>query len=169
MTKNKITMNLHKIGLWSVFVLMLCACNSHSVYEKYQSISPMAWDMNEPAHFEVEMTDTVGKYDVILHIRNNDMYPYQNIWLFTQSTAPDSTIATDTLSCYLADNQGKWINDAFLSEHDMPLVYMSHIRFPKAGTYTFTIAHGMRDSLLTGISRIGLSIEPTNMNANVEK
>lgn len=169
MIKNKITTNLPKSWTCLMALICLCACQTDITYEQYQAVSPTAWDMNQAAHFEVNMTDTTGRYDVILHIRNTDLYPYQNLWLFTHSMAPDSTIATDTLECYLADNQGKWINNAFLSEHNMPLLYMSNIRFPKEGTYTFDITHGMRDSLLSGINRIGLIIKPTQTNEYVEK
>lgn len=169
MTKNKTAMIKHASWAWMLVLFGLCACNNHATFEQFQTVSPTAWDMNEPAHFEVSMNDTLGKYDVILHIRNTDLYNYQDIWLFTHSMAPDSTIATDTLACFLADNRGKWINNAFLSEHNMPLVYMHNIRFPKIGTYTFDIAHGMRDSLLQGISRIGLTIEPTKVIKNVKE
>lgn len=169
MIEIKTTITQHKSWGWLVLLLWLCACHNNTAYEQYQSISPTAWDMNQPAQFEVVMEDTIGRYDVILHIRNTDSYPYQNIWLFTHSMAPDSTVAIDTLACYLADNQGKWINKSIISEHDMPLLYMRNIRFPKQGTYTFDIAHGMRDSLLQGISRIGLTVEPTKANTNVEK
>lgn len=163
-------MNLYKHWRWAATMLLcLCACHSNIAYEQYQSIHPTTWDMNQPARFEVIMNDTVNKYDVILLIRNTDLYPYQNLWLFTHSVAPDSTVANDTLECYLADNQGKWINDAFISEHEMPLLYMSGIRFPKEGIYTFDIRHGMRDSLLAGINRIGLIVEPTKENGNVKK
>lgn len=168
MTKNKMTTILRKTYGWLVVLLCLCSCQTNTTFEAYQAISPMAWDMNEPARFEVAITDTVNKHDVILHIRNTDNYLYQDLWLFTHSAAPDSTVATDTLACFLADNQGKWINDAFLSEHDMPVMYMNNIRFPKAGTYTFEISHGMRDSLLQGISRIGLTIK-TVQNQHVKE
>lgn len=169
MTKNLATMINPKSWGWLVMLLCMCACQSDAVFEEYQDVSPTAWDMNNPAHFEVAINDTTGHYDVILHIRNTDSYPYQDLWLFTHSTAPDSTVALDTLACFLADNQGKWLGEGLLSEYDMPLLYMSNIRFPKEGTYTFDIAHGMRDSLLQGISRIGLTVEPTKVNTNVEK
>ncbi len=169
MIKIKTTITQAKLWSWVVLLFCMCACHNNSAFEQYQPTSPTAWDMNQPAHFEVNMSDTVGRYNVILHIRNTDSYPYQNIWVFTHSTAPDSTIAIDTLSCYLADNHGRWINKSFLSEHNMSLLYMSNIRFPKIGTYTFDIAHGMRDSLLQGISRIGITIEPTKVNTNVEE
>ena len=169
MTKNLATMINAKSWGWLVALLCLCACHSDAVFEEYQDVSPTSWDMNQPVHFEVSMNDTTGHYDVILHIRNTNSYPYQDLWLFTHSTAPDSTIAADTLACFLADNQGKWLGDGLLSEYDMPLLYMSNIRFPKEGTYTFDITHGMRDSLLQGISRIGLTVEPTKVNTNVEE
>ena len=133
-------------------------CSHQPVYERYYDVSHQTWDMNDTARFEVEMTDTLGHYDVLLHIRHTNDYPYQNLWLFTRSMAPDSSLAVDTLSCYLADNTGQWLSDQTFSTFDMPLLYMENIRFPKKGMYQFEIRQGMRDSLLQGIRNIGLSI-----------
>lgn len=143
-----------------VAMAMLVSCNHTAIFEQYQNISQEAWDMQDSICFHVDMNDTTSRYNVLLHIRNTEQYPYQNLWLFTRSTAPDSTLAIDTLECFLADNSGKWINQSLLSTHEMPLLYMSNIRFPKIGTYTFDVVHGMRDSVLHGISQIGISIEP---------
>lgn len=157
--------------LWCTvgFMLLLSACQGNTVYEKYEPIEQQVWDMNQPAHFEVNMQDTVGHYQVLLYIKHTEQYPYQNLWLFTQSMAPDSTLAVDTLECFLADNHGKWLSQSFVAEREMPLLYMQGIRFPKAGTYTFDISHGMRDSLLQGISRIGLAVKLVNQQTDVEK
>jgi gliding motility-associated lipoprotein GldH len=169
--KNKAKMknNIALIGCLLGFVLLFAACSGNTVYERYQSIPQDTWDMNDSMHFEVNMEDTVGHYQVLLLIKHTHDYPYQNLWLFTQSMAPDSTLATDTLECFLADNSGKWLSQSFISEREMPLIYMQRIRFPKSGTYTFDITHGMRDSLLRGVSRIGLSIELINSSTNVQE
>lgn len=159
--------------LWTSLIcyimLVLTACSGATVYEKYEAIPSIEWNMNEPAHFEVNMEDTIGHYQVLLYVKHTHEYPYQNLWLFTQSVAPDSTLAVDTLECFLADNSGKWLSESFLSEREMPLIYMPHIRFPQTGTYTFDIYHGMRDSLLQGISRIGLSVELITPNTDVQE
>ena len=37
---------------------------------------------------------------------------------------------------------------------------MQHaMRFPAAGTYTFAIVQGMRDSVITGIADVGLELK----------
>lgn len=140
-------------------VLLFAACSTNTCYEKYEPVDALTWDMNKSLHFEVNMADTVNHYNVLLHIRHTNQYPYQNLWLFTHSMAPDSTVACDTLECFLANNHGEWLGNACISEYEMPLLYMNGIKFPKAGVYTFDIAHGMRDSLLLGVKNIGLSVE----------
>lgn len=140
-------------------VVLFGACSTNTCYEHYITLDSPTWDMNKKLPFEVTMQDTVNHYNVLLHIRHSNLYPYQNIWLFTHSMAPDSTVACDTLECFLANNRGEWLGNLCISEYEMSLLYMNNIRFPKAGTYTFDITHGMRDSLLLGITNIGLSVE----------
>ena len=141
-------------------VLLCSACHERVVYTTFHSLPLEGWHQDSALTYTAEITDSIAQYDMLIVVRHNEEYPYQNLWLFTRSTAPDSTIAIDTLECFLADNSGKWINQSLLSTHEMPLLYMSNIRFPKIGTYTFDVVHGMRDSVLYGISQIGISIEP---------
>lgn len=162
-------MNKQCMWVFAAVAILFIGCNQTAVYEQYEGISNEQWEMQDTLCFSVPITDTTGHYNVLLHIRNTELYPYQNLWLFTRSTAPDRTIASDTLECYLADNSGKWINSSLLSIHEMPLLYMNNIRFPKEGMYTFHIVHGMRDSILQGISHIGLSVEPISKTKYVEE
>ena len=157
--------------LWMVAtcVLLLASCRPNTVYEHYITTNPTAWSMQDSATFTVNMQDTTGHYHVLLQIHHTSAYPYQHLWLFTHSVAPDSTVASDTLNCFLADNAGRWLGQASLSTYEMPLLYMQNIRFPHPGTYTFSITHGMRDSLLVGISHIGLTIEPISIPHYVEE
>ncbi len=157
------------LGMVAICAFLLTACQPATVYDRYVATHPTAWNWQDSATFAVNMQDTTGHYNVLLHIRHTSAYPYQNLWLFTHSVAPDSTVACDTLDCFLADNTGKWLGESSLSTYEMPLLYMQNIRFPKAGTYTFSITHGMRDSLLAGISHIGLTIEPISTPNYVEE
>ena len=71
----------------------------------------------------------------------------------------EGNIAKDTLECYLYDNIGLPLGQDYFYLYEMPLIYMNGIKFHKKGQYTFEIYQAMRDSLLTGIESLGLTIE----------
>jgi len=131
--------------------LVLSACNSKTLYSEYQSVDLTGWSMDSVYTFAVPVTDTVNAYDVILHVRHTDSYPYQNMWLFVNDGAK-----TDTIEFYLADDRGQWLGNGH-SLIDMPVLYRENIVFQDS-IYTIHIQQGMRDILLPGVSDIGVEI-----------
>ena len=138
---------------------LFSACNSNVVYYQYVPINNSAWHKDSTAVFAVPITDTTGLCDVIIDIRNRNEYPYQNLYLFVYSAAPDGKTDGDTLNCTLADNQGRWYGKGIGSTSTLSVMYMPAVKFSKQGIYTFKIIQGMREDILEGISDIGLRVE----------
>lgn len=107
--------------------------------------------MDSVLRFEVPVTDTVNAYDVLLHIRHTDAYPYQNMWLFANDGGK-----TDTIEFYLADDRGRWLGNGQAIK-DMPVLYRENVVL-KDSLYILTLEEGMRDIVLRGISEIGVEI-----------
>ncbi|MBR1630408.1 MAG: gliding motility lipoprotein GldH [Paludibacteraceae bacterium] len=136
----------------------LSACGGHGVYSEFRSIGQGGWDMNDTLQYRVEWTDTVQPYDVMLYLRHTADYPYQNIWLFVDIVRPDSSVARDTIEFYLADGRGRWLGDGG-SIKEMSVIYSDGQTFRQAGAYTYMIRQAMRDTVLAGITDVGISIE----------
>lgn len=145
--------------LSAAFLLLLTvACSHNSVYSKYQSIAESGWNKDSVARFSVDITETGMPCNVLVNIRHNNTYPYQNFWLFISTTSPDGKTTQDTIECYLADNRGKWLGSGLSSIYNMPVLFKPNVVL-KPGKYTFAIRQGMRDDVLTGITDIGIEIE----------
>ncbi len=142
-------------------VFFFISCTDNTIYHQYANIDKNGWDQDSVAVFSVDIQDTTGDYDVIIDVRNKENYSYQNLYLFVYSNSPDSIWVGDTLNCILADNQGRWAGTGIGSTKNLPFLYMSNIKFPEKGTYTFKIKQGMRDHILEGINNIGLKIQKT--------
>lgn len=149
------------IFIW-VGVVLLSACTHTTVYCEYCKLPDTAWHQDSLCVFDATVDDTINHYNILLNIRHNSSYAYQNFWTFVHSTSPEGISQTDTIECFLADLKGNWLGTGYFSVYEMPVLYMEHIRFPRKGTYHFEVAHGMRDSLLIGITDIGISIEQSN-------
>jgi gliding motility-associated lipoprotein GldH len=134
------------------------SCTQNIVFQGNSDIEN-TWNKDSIATFNVNMTDTVGDYNIYIDLRNNNRYPYQNLWLFVRSVSPDSIVRIDTLETLLSDNDGRWFGSGFGSNYNLALFYMEKIKFPAVGNYQFFIEQAMRDSLLEGITGVGLRIE----------
>ncbi len=144
-----------------LFVGLMSSCGDDAVYHEVSSINEKGWYKNDLASFDYNSTDTTGRYDIIIDIRNSADYNYKNFWIFVRSISPDNIEYGDTLECVLADNYGKWIGKSTGSLYELPVLFLADVKFPKIGNYHFDIAQGMRNDTLEGIHEIGLRIKPS--------
>jgi gliding motility-associated lipoprotein GldH len=108
----------------------------------------------------VPITDTTATYNVYVNVRNTSEYPYQNFWFFIEkSFDTQPTVSKDTVECYLAYDNGKWIGNGVGAAFDMPVLIEQNLKFAAAGTYRYKIYQGMREDNLQGIRDIGLRVE----------
>lgn len=133
--------------------LALTACRSDIVYSQFYPISSGVWHMDSAAHFEYQIADADADYRMLIYVRHTERYPYQNMWLFV-----GDSLHRDTIEFYLADDRGRWLGDKHHGFVEMPVLYEEQYHFPDTGSYDLTIQHGMRDSLLRGITDIGVEI-----------
>ena len=150
---------LRTLYILPVYVL-LSACSTGIVYSHFIPVSSGektaltdAWHMDSVAHFDYTITDAAADYRMLVYIRHTERYPYQNMWLFT-----GDSLCRDTIEFYLANDRGQWLGDRHHGFIEMPVLLEEHISFPDTGTYSIDIAHGMRDSLLRGVTDVGLEI-----------
>ncbi len=145
------------LGLASL-LLFLAACGSNALYQDSKMIPEEGWRKNDFVKFDFDVADTSVSYNVLVDIRNNDAYPFQNFWLFIHAMMPDSTEFSDTLDCVLADNRGKWLGTSSGSMYHVPVAFRLDTKFDIPGTYHFDLIQGMRMDTLPGITEIGIRI-----------
>lgn len=140
-----------------LIAFLISACTGNEIFSEFHSIHDAEWKRNDIAVFEAGITDTLNLYDVSVIVRNNNNYPFRNIWLFMEFETPDGSLRIDTIGADLADEYGKWYGKG-LSLYSYSIPYESSIRFPRSGVYKYSIRQGMREDTLKGISDIGLKI-----------
>ena len=151
-------------------LIIVCACISffsceqQAIYDRYQAIENTSWEKDKVYYFTFEIDDISVPYDLSLEVRNNNMYPYQNLWVFCNEERPIGPLQKDTIECMLADEFGKWYgNGISLFQSSFPIRTKYH--FPIKGQYTFSFRQGMRNNHLPGIQEIGLRVYPSPTNA----
>jgi gliding motility-associated lipoprotein GldH len=154
---------MRKLGFLSIVVVLLAAvslasCSDGAVFQQSKILPETGWHKDSVVTFEYEAADTAGVYDIVVDIRNNGSYKYQNFWLFISSTSPDGLVYSDSLECVLADFRGKWIGKGSGSLYHLPVSFMPQVKFPKQGVYKFNLIQGMREDCLLGINDIGIRV-----------
>lgn len=146
-------MNSHiKLYICICFIILL-GCRNKICYTDYIKIEGQCWHSDSTLHYFVDIDDTLVNYNILLYLRHNNNYPYQNIWLFIT----DEENKIDTIECFLADQYGRWIGNNYGRLKEMPVMYKSMVSFKKLGMYEYTIKHGMRNECLEGVEDVGLS------------
>ncbi len=141
-------------GIIGCFVAALFfSCSDRVVYSEALTLPRTGWHADSVLTYSFDIQDTAAYYDVLLYVRHTQQYPYQNMWLF---------VGSDTIEFYLADQRGRWLGNGWGELREMPVIYQHNIRFPRSGEYVYTIQQAMRDTVLTGVSDVGITIRKSD-------
>ena len=135
-------------------ICLLTSCRHDIVYSDFVAIPSGEWDENQLPEFAFNIADREAAYDILLYVRHTERYPYQNMWLFVRGNRQ----YMDTVEFYLADDRGRWLGDKHHGFIEMPVLLEDNYHFPDTGRYYFAVQHGMRDSLLRGVTDVGIEV-----------
>ena len=148
-----------RIFFISIIVLILSSCNTIDLYEKVVAIPNFEWKSSFRPQFKFQIKDTTVPYQVYVVLRHNDKYNWNNIWINLYSQAPGDSLRKVQDELPLA-NKEQWLGTGMddLYEHRI-LITPKPILFKKAGEYTYTLEHAMREDPLMNVLNVGLRIE----------
>lgn len=148
--------------------LLFVSCDKKRIFDEYKEIDG-SWHKKQKVTFAFEQKDTVQDYNMFVNIRNNDDYPYNNLFLIVSMLQPDGVTKVDTLEYQMANPDGSLMGEGFSDVKESKLWYKENAKFPKAGKYTVTVQQAVRESgkvpgveQLQGVSEVGFRIEKTN-------
>ncbi len=140
----------------------LAACTEARHYEKNYDIVDTKWAADSLYVFEFEIKDATAKYDFFYNLRNDLLYPYQNIYVaFYLENAQKEVIDQELQNITLFDPKtGKPFGSGFgdTYSHQLPIPKLTNFKFPKAGKYTYRLEQRMREDPLPKIRSVGLKI-----------
>ncbi|UOK43223.1 MULTISPECIES: gliding motility lipoprotein GldH [Flavobacterium] len=148
--------------------LSLFSCDKKRVFDEYREIDG-SWHKKQKVSFAFEQKDTIQDYNMFVNIRNNNDYPYSNLFLIVSMLQPDGVTKVDTLEYQMANPDGTLMGEGFSDVKESKLWYKENARFPKAGKYVVSIQQAVRETgkvsgveQLQGVSEVGFRIEKTN-------
>lgn len=157
------------MSLRSSFALLLIAvalvsCDKKRVFDEYHSVGK-SWNKDTIVSFELPKLDAKKQYNLFLNIRDNNDYPFNNLFLIVSMEQPDKITKVDTLEYQMANPDGSLLGDGFTDVKDNKLVYKERMTF-KPGPYKVYIRQALRQTgkvagvaQLDGITEVGFRIE----------
>ena len=148
-----------------LFVVFI-SCNENVRFSEYRATDNGVWAKDQSIKFNFSELDTVSKYNLFINIRNDETFPYRNLFLIAELNAPDGHTVKDTLEYEMAFPDGQWLGKGNGNIKESKLWYKENIVFATPGVYTLNLVHAMRKNgevegieQLKGITDVGFQIE----------
>lgn len=138
--------------------IFLSSCSEQLHYSSSVDFTNSVWQFENPAVFNFDITDNSDKYNLFLDIDHSNNYPFENLYLRIKTEFPDKSIAIDTLSIEMVNNQGKWIGDCGSENCDLKVFLQEKTKFKESGSHKIDIEQFTRESDLMGIKSLSFSV-----------
>ncbi|XOV66265.1 MAG: gliding motility lipoprotein GldH [Fluviicola sp.] len=148
----------HKIWLSLFLIPLLVACSDAPMFEKVYSFDNQEWKQDEKMKFVVNIKDTSKIYDFTVLVRTTTDYPYNNLWMFMKTIAPDGSTGREPIQMYITNPDGSWVGTKSGSTVETPLYFKAR-KMPMKGKYTFILEQGITDSKVTDILDLILRVD----------
>jgi gliding motility-associated lipoprotein GldH len=158
-------MNLKNSLVLTLICLSFISCDKKRVFDDYQSVGK-SWHKDSIITFELPELDKDKSYDLFLNIRDNDDYPFNNLFLIVSLEQPNKKIKVDTLEYAMTNPDGTLLGEGFSDIKESKLFYKANEKFDQKGVYKIHIKQAVRQTgkiegveNLKGITDVGFRIE----------
>lgn len=144
-----------------LLLMSIVACNTSEDQVMMNHVDNK-WDKKNQQKFNLDISDPENAKNIIFVVRNNNEYPYNNLFLIsTIKGDKNKVLKIDTVNYILAKPNGEWLGSGFGATKEILFQYKVGYQFPANGKYHIEIKHGMRMNTLPGIEDLGIKLELT--------
>ena len=144
-------------------VTLFFSCDKKRVFDEYKSVG-RAWHKDSVVSFNLPDLDSTKRYNLFVTLRDNNDYPFNNLFLIVGLEMPNGFTKVDTLEYQMANPDGSLMGDGFSDIKENKLFYKEKVRF--RGKYKVNIKQAVRETgkvpgvtALDGITEVGFRIE----------
>ena len=154
-----------KYSIFSVLIMgLIFACSEPLFFMEYRNFEGQ-WPASEKVVYSLK-DSTDLPVNMMIYIRNNQHYPFSNLFLIAQLKSGDSLILCDTLEYAMANAQGQWLGKGFLELKESKLWWKEKYKLPRAKNLNIQLEHALRFNgsekgmdPLKGVVGVGFSVE----------
>jgi gliding motility-associated lipoprotein GldH len=154
--------------LFILMVLFVISCDNKLVFDEYKSIGN-SWHQDSILTFKLPKLESKKRFNLFLNVRDNNDYPFDNLFLIVSLDQPNKKVIVDTLEYKMANPDGTLMGEGFTDIKESKLFYKENVPFNQKGEYKIHIQQAVRQTgkiagveNLKGISEIGFRVESTN-------
>jgi gliding motility-associated lipoprotein GldH len=156
-------MRIRNSALLVLVVILFFSCDKKRVFDEYKSVGT-AWHKDSIVSFNLPELDSTKRYNLFVTLRDNNGYPFNNIFLIVGLEMPNGFTKVDTLEYQMANPDGSLMGDGFSDIKENKLFYKEKVKF--RGKYKVNIKQAVRENrkvpgvtALDGITEVGFRIE----------
>jgi gliding motility-associated lipoprotein GldH len=149
-----------------LLITLFISCGDTAITGDTVAIQGNNWQVKDAAIFELPVLDSLKQYNSFVIVRNNNNYPFSNLFLIVSLHYPHGKITVDTLEYKMARPDGTWLGTGIGAIKESKLFYKENFSFKEAGNYSLHITHAVRNngevqgvSYLEGVTDVGYRIE----------
>ena len=153
--------------LFILILILVISCDKKRVFDEYKSVGK-TWNKDSIVTFELPKLDPKKFFNLYVNVRDNDDYPFNNLFLIVSLEQPNRKVKVDTLEYQMTNPDGTLLGDGFSDIKESKLFYKGKVNFSQKGIYKIHIQQATRQTgkiegvtSLQGISDVGFRIEPT--------
>lgn len=156
-------LNNYNISL-GLIMSVVFGCTHPSLFMGYHNFKGH-WSASEKVVFDIDsLTDQ--PVNLMIYIRNDQRYPFSNLFLIARMKTGDSLLVCDTLEYAMANEQGRWLGQGFLEVKESKLWWKENYKLPSAENLNVQLEHALRLNgsehgldPLEGIVGLGFAVE----------
>ena len=159
-------MRIRNSALLILVAILFFSCDKKRVFDEYKSVG-RAWHKDSVVSFDLPELDSSKRYNLFVTLRDNNNYPFNNLFLIVGLEMPNGFTKVDTLEYQMANPDGSLMGDGFSDIKENKLFYKEKVRF--RGKYKVNIKQAVRETgkvpgvtALDGITEVGFRIENTD-------
>ena len=156
-------MRIRNSALLILVAILFFSCDKKRVFDEYKSVGT-AWHKDSIVTFNLPELDSTKRYNLFVTLRDNNNYPFNNLFLIVGIEMPNGFTKVDTLEYQMANPDGSLMGDGFSDIKENKLFFKEKVRF--RGKYKVNIKQAVRESgkvpgvtALEGITEVGFRIE----------
>jgi len=148
------------------FLTLLISCDENGIYDKYNTMPNLGWHTDSIQHFDLQIMDSIAPHNLYINIRNNNSYPFSNLFMIAKLEYPNGKREVDTLEYVMAKSNGEWLGEGGSAIKENKLWFKENFQFSEEGIYKIGVSQVMRSNgsadgitYLKGITDVGLRVE----------
>ncbi|HQE33582.1 gliding motility lipoprotein GldH [Flavobacterium alvei] len=156
-------MRIRNSAILLLVVILFFSCDKKRVFDEYKSVGT-AWHKDSIVSFNLPELDSTKRYNLFVTLRDNNNYPFNNLFLIVGLEMPNGFTKVDTLEYEMANPDGSLMGEGFSDIKENKLFYKEKVRF--RGKYKVNIKQAVRENgkvpgvtALEGITEVGFRIE----------